>query len=634
MDLSLGQSWANRYKIERMLGKGGMGSVYLASDSVLDNEAVALKILHHSLTEDEQSQKRFISEVRLTRKVTHPAVVRTFEVGRFQDVFFFTMEYVEGASLKDLISSHPMPFNELVHLVVQIAEGLQAIHDAGIVHRDLKPSNVIVSSGSRAKISDFGVAHSITTDGGVQTEVVGSLGYIAPEVWRGEKAKIASDIYALGIMCYEMASGSLPFDGNSPAEVMCKHLEATAIPLYDLVPGIPLWFSGFVMDLISRSPQGRPQSAGEIVQILKENISPETLRIPSAPQYRPRPSLDDSGDFLAIQSEPIDTSQLLSSIPGSSLLDSPQEQRVISSLLELENVPVSTELISSILDEPISQRPNALEKISRRTDYEYESSLGRIFTGFGIFLVVCGLTSLMTYFVGRHLPSTGFGGSLQRVFPMFEISSLVAACIFCISYIGNSMRRSAITAGMSLFFVGCIGAFLVGTNSMIAASDLSVGSEVVLREHIQDAVNHSVKTFGQLVIMEKSIQTFKIQHDGPEPSPRGRSVAFPISSERVAYVLRLLLCFAYCWAIRKAVWGRRSMSDVNQLLIDAGLGSVIAFPATFLIAAARSSLNTPDLYLFTVGSMSLEVGMLQMMGVFVIWLLLIAFYKLTGSLNG
>ncbi len=272
-ELHTGELFANRYRLGKLLGKGGMGQVFLAFDTMLGDERIALKILHSSLVRDEKHTKRFLREVTLTRKVTHPNVVRTFDVGAASaGNLFLTMEYVEGLTLRQRMQQGVVEPLECARIIMEIARGLAAVHEQEIVHRDLKPGNVMLLENGGVKIADFGVARPESSDITAHDEVVGSTPYMSPEIWLGKKIGPASDLYALGIIAYEIVTAHLPFDGDSPAEVMCKHLESNPYPPQEVVGGIPIWFNTLILKMLAKDPIRRPSSATEVANIIQENL--------------------------------------------------------------------------------------------------------------------------------------------------------------------------------------------------------------------------------------------------------------------------------------------------------------------------------------------------------------------------
>lgn len=268
-NIGLGDNFAERYQIQALLGAGGMGRVYLAKDLMLAGDPVALKILNSELVKDDKQCQRFLREVQLTRKISHPNVVKTFEVGNFAGQFFFTMEYVPGETLKEKIELGAIEAYRAANIISEIAKGLSAIHQAGIIHRDLKPANVIITKDGQAKIADFGIARLGVSDLTGHNEVVGSAAYMSPEVWTGRDISNSADLYSLGILAYEILTGDVPFDGNGPAEVMCKHLELRPLTPSQVNNKIPLWLDGLVMKMLEKTPSKRPASAADISEFIK-----------------------------------------------------------------------------------------------------------------------------------------------------------------------------------------------------------------------------------------------------------------------------------------------------------------------------------------------------------------------------
>jgi len=263
---------ADRYRTQRVLGRGGMGTVYLAEDGQLDGELVALKILNQELCSDENQVKRFLREVKMTRHVTNENIVRTYDVGLHNDRLFFTMEYVEGSTLKQLCSEEPLSVELVINILLQITLGLDAIHNAGIVHRDLKSSNIIMTNSGRVKIADFGVARPDVSEMTGHHELLGSIHSIAPEIWGGDQESPASDIYSLGVLAYELVTGVLPFDGGSPHEMMCKHLQVAPLAPIEIVDGIPLWFNDVILQMLDKNPANRPFSGADVREIIEAGL--------------------------------------------------------------------------------------------------------------------------------------------------------------------------------------------------------------------------------------------------------------------------------------------------------------------------------------------------------------------------
>ena len=258
---------SGRYVVEKCLGAGGMGAVYLAKDKVLEGNLVALKVLHSELTRDTDQAKRFLREVQLMHKVNHPNVVRTYDVGKEDDIIYFTMEYLPGASLDRLIvKDKQVPIETIVHIAEQVSKALQAIHSSEIIHRDLKPANILILEGNQVKLTDFGVARPKGSDLTQHNEIIGSVEYMAPEVWLGKGMTPAIDFYSLGIIMYQLATGTVPFVSDEPATLMFMHVKKPPVPPKQHRPDMPNWLNNLILKLLSKSPKERPQTGDEIVK--------------------------------------------------------------------------------------------------------------------------------------------------------------------------------------------------------------------------------------------------------------------------------------------------------------------------------------------------------------------------------
>lgn len=275
IDFASGKKFANRYRLTRQLGTGGMGSVYLAEDCILEGEKIALKILHHQFTKDDKHTRRFLREVQLTRRITHPNVVRTFDVGEAEGHLFFSMEYGGSSTLADMHENRPINFADIIPIVLALGEGLMAIHENGIIHRDLKPSNVLVGESGVLKISDFGVARQgLSTLTGIN-EAVGSAAFMSPEMWRGDEVTSAADLYALGALIVQLATGVIPFKGDTLVTLMHAHLEQPTPTIREQRSDYPEWFDTLVQQMLKKDPSERPASAQEIVNTVRTRMAPE-----------------------------------------------------------------------------------------------------------------------------------------------------------------------------------------------------------------------------------------------------------------------------------------------------------------------------------------------------------------------
>jgi len=270
--LTQGSVVGGRYEILSPLGRGGMGAVYRAHDRVLD-ETVALKVLRGDAASAPEMARRFRSEIKLARRVAHPSVCRIYEYGEDGSRQYISMELVEGTNLKEVLKQRgALPPEEAYGVAVQVAEGLEAIHRVGIVHRDLKTLNVMMDAHGAAKVMDFGIAKKIAGEGVTSPSgsyVVGSPEYMSPEQARGQPVDFRSDIYALGIVVFELFTGRVPFRGDTPVATLLMQLE-TPPPLDGpAASAIPPPLRTVLRKALAKDPAARYASAHEMAEALR-----------------------------------------------------------------------------------------------------------------------------------------------------------------------------------------------------------------------------------------------------------------------------------------------------------------------------------------------------------------------------
>jgi eukaryotic-like serine/threonine-protein kinase len=263
---------ASRYEVVRPLGRGGMGTVYEAHDRVLD-ERVALKVIRGDLAQAPGMAERFRSEIKLARKVSHPNVCRIHEYGEEGGIQFISMELVLGTNLKEVLRQRgPLPAGEAIDVARQAAEGLAAIHEGGVIHRDLKTLNLTVDGAGRVRVMDFGIAtRAIDDDTGPTGSgyVVGSPEYMSPEQARGRALDFRSDVYALGVVLFELLTGRVPFRGETPVATLFLHIEA-APPLEGREgAAIPASLVPVLRRALAKEPRDRFASAQEMAEALR-----------------------------------------------------------------------------------------------------------------------------------------------------------------------------------------------------------------------------------------------------------------------------------------------------------------------------------------------------------------------------
>jgi len=259
----------SHYRIIEKLGEGGMGAVYKAEDVKLGRE-VALKFLPSELTRDEEARARFLREARAAAALNHPNICTVHEIDEVEGQIFIAMELIEGDDLKARIASGPVAIDEALEIVAQIADGLAEAHGRGIVHRDIKPANIMLAAGSRAKITDFGLARLAGSSDLTRTgTTMGTVAYMSPEQARGEDIDHRTDIWSLGVVLYEAAAGKRPFQGDRDQAVFRSILNDEPESVASLVAGAPAEFDGAVSRALAKDPRSRYRHAGDFAEDLR-----------------------------------------------------------------------------------------------------------------------------------------------------------------------------------------------------------------------------------------------------------------------------------------------------------------------------------------------------------------------------
>lgn len=265
---------AERYELLELIGQGGMADVYLAKDIIL-SRTIAIKILRTSLARDPIYVTRFQREASAAAALSHKNIVEIYDVGEDEDKYYIVMEYVPGTTLKELILKRgALHYVEAIDIMKQVVSGIAKAHQLGIVHRDLKPQNILVTDSGVAKIADFGIASMQSLAQVTQTDVImGSLHYLAPELARGEKATVQSDIYALGIVFYELLRGEVPFNGESPVNIALKHMQEDLPSLLEFNPSIPQSVENIIIKATAKNLNDRYHSVNEMLDDLNTCLS-------------------------------------------------------------------------------------------------------------------------------------------------------------------------------------------------------------------------------------------------------------------------------------------------------------------------------------------------------------------------
>ena len=269
------------YEVITPIGSGGMGEVYLAQDTKLGRR-VALKVLAAPLAADPDRRRRLEREAQAAARLNHPNIVTLYAFEETDGLSFLTMEYVEGETLASCLPATGMPLERLLPVAIMIADAVAAAHRAGIVHRDLKPANVMLASpGSRVKVLDFGLArlHGLVTENAIATEtapitgvghIVGTVAYMSPEQAQGAETDARSDVFSMGVMLFEMATGGRPFTGDSSISIITSILRDSPPAVSDVRPGLPLEFARIVRRCLQKEPERRYQTAVDLRNALEE----------------------------------------------------------------------------------------------------------------------------------------------------------------------------------------------------------------------------------------------------------------------------------------------------------------------------------------------------------------------------
>lgn len=266
----IGRLIDGRYQVRSRIARGGMATVYLATDLRLERR-VAIKIMHGHLADDNTFKTRFVQEARSAARLAHPNVVNVFDQGQDADMAYLVMEYLPGITLRELLKDYKrLTPEQTVDIMDAVLSGLAAAHKAGIVHRDLKPENVLLADDGRIKLGDFGLARAATANTGTGQALLGTIAYLSPELVTRGLADARSDIYAVGIMMYEMLTGEQPYVGEAPMAIAYQHANDTVPTPSSKHPGVPAELDELVLWSTAREPDERPRDAREMLDRLRE----------------------------------------------------------------------------------------------------------------------------------------------------------------------------------------------------------------------------------------------------------------------------------------------------------------------------------------------------------------------------
>ena len=336
MDRFVGKRLDGRYEIQEIIGVGGMAVVYKAHDNV-ENRTVAIKILKEEFVSNEEFIRRFKNESKAIAVLSHPNIVKVYDVSFGDLIQYIVMEYIDGITLKEFIERQgSLRWKDAVFFAIQILKGLQHAHDKGIVHRDVKPQNIMVLADGTIKVADFGIARFARNEQRTITDkAIGSVHYISPEQARGEKTDEKSDIYSVGVMLYEMLTGQLPFEAESAVSVAIMQLQRDPKLLTEVNPSIPLGLEQITMHAMQKTPERRYQSASELLCDLE--------------QFKKDPEATFDYSYFVDNSPTKYVDTLISSTPASAAVIDDAEEEVEETKEKNNMIPILAGIASALV---------------------------------------------------------------------------------------------------------------------------------------------------------------------------------------------------------------------------------------------------------------------------------------------
>ncbi len=294
----------NRYEIIRRLGSGGMADVYLARDIQLGRQ-VAIKVLYKRYASDDEFVARFRHEAQSAAALNHPHIVSIFDRGEAEGSYYIAMEYLEGESLKEVITKEgPLAPARAIEFSEQILQALQFAHEHNVIHRDIKPHNIVINGRGQVKVTDFGIARAGTSPAMTETgSIIGTAQYLSPEQAKGKAVEQSSDLYSLGVVLYEMLTGRVPFEGENPVAIALKHLSDEPVPPQALVPEIPNNLNAVVMRALAKDPRDRYPTAEEFLADLERCRQDLPVTAPPPASDAALTSVIAAGDVAAFGDE-------------------------------------------------------------------------------------------------------------------------------------------------------------------------------------------------------------------------------------------------------------------------------------------------------------------------------------------
>lgn len=360
MDRYVGKRLDGRYEIQEIIGVGGMAVVYKAHDNV-ENRTVAIKILKEEFVSNEEFIRRFKNESKAIAVLSHPNIVKVYDVSFGDLIQYIVMEYIDGITLKEFIERQgSLRWKDAVYFTIQILKGLQHAHDKGIVHRDVKPQNIMVLSDGTIKVADFGIARFARNEQRTITDkAIGSVHYISPEQARGEKTDEKADIYSVGVMLYEMLTGQLPFEAESAVSVAIMQLQRDPKLPTEINPAIPLGLEQITMHAMQKTPERRYQSASELLCDLE--------------QFKKDPEATFEYSYFVDNAPTKFVDTLMSSTPASAVVEEDDNDVEIDGAKEKNNmIPILAGIASALVIALIVLAIIFVPKLFKNTGAEIE----------------------------------------------------------------------------------------------------------------------------------------------------------------------------------------------------------------------------------------------------------------------
>ncbi|WP_285006151.1 Stk1 family PASTA domain-containing Ser/Thr kinase [Lactococcus formosensis] len=341
--IQIGKIFADRYKIIKEVGRGGMANVYQGEDTYLDNRQVAIKVLRSNFENDNIAIARFQREAFAMAELSHPNIVSISDVGESENQQYIVMEYVDGMTLKQYINEHaPLSNDEAVNITSEILSAMECAHNHGIIHRDLKPQNVLLSQSGNVKVTDFGIAKALTETSLTQTNTMfGSVHYLSPEQARGANATLQSDIYAIGIILFELLTGQIPFDGDSAVAIALKHFQENVPSIININKNVPQALENVVIKATAKDIHNRYANVEEMMTDLATATSLDR---------KGEPKLTFDKDLDATKALP---SKLINPYDTKPLIDNPQSEQ-------------KDEAKDSVAEDKVKTDPELIKKKSRK----------------------------------------------------------------------------------------------------------------------------------------------------------------------------------------------------------------------------------------------------------------------------